>query len=250
MANLRIWPLDVGHITGDVSSFTYMRNYGTKMEQPCLIWYIEGASKRILVDTGPPDAEWSSKYHWPLTRTPEQEPLAALASIGRKPEDIEVVILSHLHWDHAFNNHLFPRAKFYVQKAELQYAVAPLPVHARGYEALTAGMRPDYLFKVPLTLIKGDAEICEGVSVMLTPGHSPGSMCVIVDTAEGKYVLATDTVPSYLNWENPDKVIPRLPSTIHVGLAEYFDSLAKIEAIRGAVLPGHDMKVLEKQVYP
>lgn len=249
MEDLRIRPIQVGTISGDKSALTYMCNYGVKYEQPALIWYIDGAEKKILVDTGPCDPEWSAKYHWPLTRTPEQEPATALKLAGIDPESIEIVILSHLHWDHAFNNHLFPNAEFIVQEAELRYAICPLPVHANGYEAVTIGMKPDYYTHTKYTVINGDQQIVPGVSVILTPGHSPGSQCVVVETKKGNYVIASDTVPLFENWEGTGH-IKHLPSTIHVGLVEYFESLEKIEKVADFVLPGHDMKVIEHQWYP
>lgn len=86
--------------------------------------------------------------------------------------------------------------------------------------------------------------------MVLTPGHSPGSMCVNVETAKGRYLIAADTVPLFENWNSPVPHIPHLPGTIHVGLAEYFASLDKIEKTADFVLPGHDPLVFEKSGYP
>ena len=248
--NLIIKPLDVGTLTGDRSNMTYLRNFGVKQTQPAIIWYIEGADKKILVDTGPCSPKWSQKHHWPLTRTKEQEPVNALKTIGINPEDIEIVILSHLHWDHAFNNHIFTNAEFIVQKAELEYAIAPLPVHMKGYESVAIGMKPDYFTHTKYTIIEGDKEIIPSVSVILTPGHSPGSQCIVVDTAKGKYVIAADTVPLYENWFDGPPHMPHIPNTIHVGLVEYFKSFEKIEKIADFILPGHEPKVFEHSQYP
>lgn len=107
-----------------------------------------------------------------------------LREIGVMPEDIEIVILIHLHWDHASNNGLFKNATFLVQKKELEYASSPLPVHLKGYEAPQSGMRPHYL-GVKYTVTSGDYEVVPGVSTILTPGHSPGSQCVAVETEKG-----------------------------------------------------------------
>src|SRR3972149_878825 len=83
---------------------------------------------------------------------PEQRPLAALARLGIRPEDIDIVINTHLHWDHCYNNHLFPRATIYAQRAELQYAIAPLPLHTWAlagdnvptYENLPGRFKPHF----------------------------------------------------------------------------------------------------------
>src|SRR5690606_25404041 len=125
-------------------------------------------------------------------------------------------------WDHAFNNHLFPNAEFFVQSAELRYAIDPLPVHMKGYEAVAIGMSPDYITKTKYTILNGDKQLADGIFVFTTPGHSPGSMSVAVDTLDGKYVIASDTVPLYDNWYNPVPHIPHLPNGIHWDLESYF----------------------------
>jgi len=225
-------------------------NYGMKIDIPVLIWYIEGAEKSILVDTGCCDPEWSRKYHFPdLVQSEEQKPINALSRIGVRPEDIDIVLLTHLHWDHASNNGLFKDATFLVQKKELEYAASPLPVHLKGYEAPQLGMHPHYL-GVKYTVIDGDYEVVPGVSTILTPGHSPGSQCVTVETGKGVYVIATDTVPLYDNWEGIPPLMPHIANAIHVGLVEYFESFKKIEQLADYVLPGHDPKVLEREHYP
>jgi glyoxylase-like metal-dependent hydrolase (beta-lactamase superfamily II) len=185
-----------------------------------------------------------------MERSPEEEPETALRNKGIDPEKIEIVILSHLHWDHAFNNNLFPNAEFFVQEKELRYAISPLPVHMKGYESMAIGMSPQYIVNTKYTIIDGDMDIVPGVSVILTPGHSPGSMCTVVETKEGKYGIATDTIPLWENWENPVPHIPHLPCSIHVGLIEYFDSLEKIEKSCDFILPGHDLKVFDQDQYP
>ena len=63
---------------------------------------------------------------------------------GLEPGDIDVVINTHLHWDHCSNNALFPKATFYVQRDELGYACAPLPVHRQAYEK-NPGLSPGWL---------------------------------------------------------------------------------------------------------
>jgi glyoxylase-like metal-dependent hydrolase (beta-lactamase superfamily II) len=98
---------------------------------------------------------------------------------GVRPEEIDVLILTHLHGDHASSLHLFPRARVLVQRDELRYAVAPLAPHRWAYESYPPlGLAADR-FEV----LDGDAEIAEGVSVHLTPGHPPGLQGVAVRTA-------------------------------------------------------------------
>ena len=247
--SVTIRPLCVGRVSVDKSLLTYLRNMGTVVTIPHVVWLIEGAPEKILVDTGPPSPEEASRYGFTLERSPDEDPIRALAAVGVTPEDIGVVILSHLHWDHASNNHLFPRARILVQREELRYAIAPLPTGLRGYGAPTCGMRPHYL-GMPLTTVQGDKELCHGISLLFTPGHTPGSQSVVVTTESGNYVIASDTVPTFENWRGYPPLIPHHPGGIHVDLTQCFASFDKIEAAADFVLPGHDMAVFEREVYP
>jgi glyoxylase-like metal-dependent hydrolase (beta-lactamase superfamily II) len=94
------------------------------MDFPLIAYYLEGGSYKIMVDTGgtPPDGiKWQ-----PYFRTENESLDKALQGIGVSPEEIDIVILTHLHWDHASNNHLFPKARFIVRK-EYDYLMAPEP---------------------------------------------------------------------------------------------------------------------------
>jgi glyoxylase-like metal-dependent hydrolase (beta-lactamase superfamily II) len=100
--------------------------------------------------------------------------------------------------------------------------------------------------------LDGDAEIVPGVKAILTPGHSPGSQALLVDTAKGLYVIAGDTITHFENMDVPagDSF---WPNAIYTDLSEYYGSLDRLRDLRdhgGFILPGHDMLVLEKSIYP
>jgi glyoxylase-like metal-dependent hydrolase (beta-lactamase superfamily II) len=247
--DLTIRPINLGTLRIDKSLNTYMVHCGVPLDQPMLAFYIEGASKRILVDTGPPDPDWAAKHHRPITVTDEQRLPRALSQVGVSVEEIDVVIHTHLHWDHAFNGQLFKNAQFFVQRSELAFAAAPIPTQIRGYQSPATGLVPPYL-GIRYTVLDGDAEIVPGVGVILTPGHTAGFQSVSVETKQGTYVIAGDTVPLYENWDGLPPYVPHIPNTIHVNLDEYFVSFSKIERVADVVLPGHDPRVLDHARYP
>jgi hypothetical protein len=74
------------------SNFTHGANQGVKIVAPLLFWFIEGADKRILVDSGGSDPQWAARYHHPIDRMVHEEPLNAVADLGLKPEDIDIII--------------------------------------------------------------------------------------------------------------------------------------------------------------
>lgn len=141
---------------------------------PVFGWLIERPEGNVLVDTGMVestpelDAEWGPVLReWP--------------DLG----DVVAVINTHLHFDHCGGNRRFAGTPTYVQRAELQAAVAP-----------------DYLeewVRFPgesYVEVEGDAELFDGVSVLFTPGHSKGHQSVLVETADGLTVLAGDVTYS------------------------------------------------------
>jgi N-acyl homoserine lactone hydrolase len=243
--DLVVRPLHVGTVRRDKSIFTYLKNVGTQIEVPLLAWYIQGNGHHILVDTGGHDPA-EGQLHPPYSRDSAQDPVAQLAALGARLEDIDVVILTHLHWDHAANLHLFPRARILVQREELRYAVAPLAPHRWAYESRP----PLSLTADRYEVIDGDADIVEGVSVHLTPGHTPGLQGVAVRAAGAVYFIAGDNVPLAEMWEAREKYgVPHWPGTIHVDLETYFESLRRTEQLGDVVLPSHDWSALDRTEY-
>ena len=103
--------------------------------------------RNILVDTGGGDPKSENillSGHAKTIRNPDERPDKALIKIGIRPEEIDTVILTHLHWDHCYNNHLFPQAEFVVQKKELITAVDPLPKFKTMYETFATGLVPPW----------------------------------------------------------------------------------------------------------
>ncbi|HEX7124224.1 MAG TPA: N-acyl homoserine lactonase family protein [Thermodesulfobacteriota bacterium] len=245
-----IHPLHVGDGERDRATFV-MGAPPQPITIPFVMFYVEADGRRILVDTGVGSPEATARRHHPMSQGPEQTPLAALARLGVRPEDIDVVVNTHLHWDHCSNNHLFPRATIYAQRAELQYALAPLPLHVWAYDSdglhEPSPLIPPFL-RARLTLIEGDLEIAPGVTIWHTPGHTPGLQSVVVRGASGRYVIASDNVPLLDNL--PGRHRPYFtPNGIHVDLSAYYRSFERIAAAGATILPSHDPSVLDRERY-
>jgi N-acyl homoserine lactone hydrolase len=141
---------------------------------PVFGWAIETADGTILVDTGMVDSTPELDAEWgPVLR--------AWPELG----DVRAVINTHLHFDHCGGNRRFAGTPTYVQRAELEAAVAPDYleewVHFPGESYVE---------------LEGDAELFPGVSVLFTPGHSKGHQAVLVDTDDGLTVLGGDVTYS------------------------------------------------------
>lgn len=251
METYEIIPLHVGEFPAfEKSNLTHQTGFGKKIVVPIIMYLIKGKDKCVLVDTGGSDEEWAIKYHYPLLRTDGQHPIQALKKVGIAAEDIEFVVNTHLHWDHCFNNILFPKAKIYIQKMEIQYAICPLPQHQLAYESYHVGLTAPWLKSITqIQDVEGDVAILPGIELVALPGHSPGFQGVLINTENGKYLIAGDCLSLFENWDaegNHNHILPG----IHYSFSEFHQTFSKIEKICDHILPGHDIKVFDHPKYP
>ncbi|MDP3734746.1 MAG: N-acyl homoserine lactonase family protein [Nanoarchaeota archaeon] len=248
---ITINPLRVGTIYCDKGkTITQGVDNGKMIYVPSVSWLIKTPTEKILVDTGMPDTHTSHSFHYHGSyQLPGERIDQALKINGIKPEEITKVILTHLHWDHCQNGHLLPNAIFYIQKKEIEFARNPSGTYFRSYDHPALGLTPAFE-QYPIKELDGDAEIAPGVSVILTPGHSPGHQIVVVHCSQ-TYVIAGDAVLCYDNLlpsMQQDYVLPGR----HKDSAETQKVIEKIIALAGAthrILPGHDEKVFRKKEY-
>lgn len=229
--------LDTGSSTVDRSVVTYLAGAGSVVRIPRVMWVLEGPAT-IVVDTSVPMGGLAHEFVGEqFTRTPDQEPANALRLGGVDPKDVSVVLLTHLHWDHAGNGELFPQARILVQERELRYAVAPGRFFARAFLAPQAGWSiPPYLLP-NLEVVRGEAPVLPGVSVVPVPGHTPGSQAVLVDTEAGRFCIAGDAVMSFANLEAD------CPPGFHVDVDQSMDSMDLLRRRADVILPSHDYGV-------
>ena len=150
----------------------------------------------------------------------DKEPLInALGKEGLTPEDIHVVIITHLDLDHIVNTYLFNRAKIFCKFRGGDY---PGQIHFPLEGCLE---RTDLLKK---------GLIDEDIELMLTPGHAEDMVSVIVNTPEGKVVVAGDAFPSK-EWMD----FTRQPSTIVTDVEKFNESRRKILDRADYIIPGH-----------
>ena len=172
-----IHPMVVGINETDQGVMTYLKGYGKRIYLPIYVFYLEGGPEKILVDTGleqfmvPAGVEEQCGFK-------VQEFEDALDGFGLKPEDIDIIIHTHLHNDHCENDYKCTNAKVYVQRREYEFFQNPHPVDHRYF--------PDLLDEVEVVQVDGDVEIVEGIQVLLTPGHTVGGQSVVVNTRPGQ----------------------------------------------------------------
>lgn len=247
---MRIYPLRTGTVRCNKSVVTQGRGYDEWIDVPATAWFIDAYHSKLLVDTGMCDTARADTYHYPgSTQEPHERIDNALRSIGVDVGDIDTVVMTHLHWDHCYNISLFKHARILVQRSEYRYALDPHPPYYASYEAEQLGLVAPFR-SVDLEQIDGDCEIAEGVTAIQTPGHSPGHQSVIVDCGSVRYGIAGDALMSYDNMEPS-----RLRATQFTMIGRYMDvvnawnSMSRIVDACDHVLPSHDMRVYDKEVY-
>ena len=162
---------------------------------------IESGGKRVLVDTGMGD-RWSEKEVRMYGIDRSTTLVGGLRARGLAPEDIDVVVNTHLHFDHAGGNTrreggrvvpTFPRARYVVQRGEWEDARHP-------HERSRASYREDDFVPVAeaaqLDFIDGEAEVAPGVRAVPVGGHTTHHQMVVVESGGETLVVPTDLLPT------------------------------------------------------
>ncbi len=247
----RIRPILTGTMKVDQGAYlTWGRGVGKEVVIPATAWLIEGARYPILVDTGMCDSERASRWHHQGIQEPGQDMVSRVRALGIEPEEVELLILTHLHWDHTYKMKEFSQARCVVHRRELAFALDPIPQYYRSYEAYQLGLTA--AFKgVEFELVEGERELLPGITVFPSFGHCPGHQAVEVRTERGPYVIAGDAVMVYDNVKgDPEVGLPLVPPGRFTSALESWESLKAIVGRATHVLPGHEMRVFDREMYP
>ncbi len=247
---MKIIPIKTGQIKCNKGmTITLGKDLDKTIYVPSTAWLILTSEKKILVDTGMCSSENATNYPDSVQGPNERIDLSLKKVAGISPEEIDIVIFTHLHWDHCANHDKFINAKFYVQRKELEFAKKPIPPYWNSYDFNKNNIEPSWK-NTKFELIDGDAEITPGVKVIATYGHSPGHQSVLVDTNKGTYCICGDAVMSYENFQFDEK--KRAKFTMigrYMDIIGTWESFEKIKTNSDFILPGHDFKVYEKEYY-
>jgi glyoxylase-like metal-dependent hydrolase (beta-lactamase superfamily II) len=225
------------------------------MRDPVHCWLVSDGKTRILVDSGMPDMpEVRRSLNVDGIGGGHESLRKALSEHGLEPKDIEFVIPTHLHFDHAFNLDLFPDACVLVQRDELFHAIDPVATQRIYY-------RRDIVIELinrkrgsQLRLLDGDLDFMAGIKLLKLPAHTPGMHVPIISTARGKVALVSDLGDHYRYWYPAD---PRasdkplrfmsgsfLPSPIRSeGERAFVAAMQRVIDHTDIVIPAHDFRI-------
>jgi N-acyl homoserine lactone hydrolase len=230
----KLFRLDCGRsLANDESVWTPGENVGRSIEFSSTCWLIKHGSDWLLWDAGVPESAHNDPRGWStlpklivyrLDRTLTDQ----LAEIGLTPHDITRVAISHTHGDHIGNVAMFANATILMQQAEHSWINSPDGPNDNVSQLMALARQ---LLGTPknLQLIDGAADVFGDGSVTLvpTPGHTPGHQSLLVNLKNfGFIILSGDVVHSEENFERD--IVPSLNTNKQ-------DSLASMETIRKLV---------------
>lgn len=239
-----IKPLLLGKTTVSKGQFTYFVDWKKEIWSPITSWYVKADGRNVLIDTGISLQDNQKYLHgnaYEEIKTFEQ----ALDSAGITPEDVDIIIQTHLHYDHCGNTRHCKNAKVIVQEDELNFAYSP---HALFYGSYNLSFLKDLKFNI----VSGDSEILPGIKVILIPGHTPGTQAISIETAKGKAVIS-GFCSIKDNFFPPEAMRLRWPVMapgVSVNSLQAFDSALKIKGLADIIIPQHDMEFAEKEQIP
>ena len=211
----------------------------------CLL--LEGGGRRILVETGNGD-KWSERDRGIYAIEEGSGIARRLRERGIEPETIDTVVLTHLHFDHIGGGTwrddsgalrpTFPRARHWVQRAELSDARSPHERNRASYLAENI----DPLVQLGLfEEVHGEQEVAPGVRVVPTPGHTQGHQSVLVEADGQAAFFCGDVIPTSLHVRLPYIMAYDLMPVVTLETKRRL--VERMVSQRWIVLWGHDLRL-------
>lgn len=236
----KLYFLPAGSCFLDQSAINRNLSPGKLVEVPVWVFLLETSDGPILIDTGMPDCFVNHPDYYKGTRregrlvpnmTEADRIDNVLKRAGYRTEDVQAVISSHLHLDHAGGNGFFRKAPIFLQQKEYDAAMGNDDYSPQ--ECRLPGLN--------YRLIDGDYEVAPGVQILFTPGHSLGHQSVLVKTQRTGYVLLMIDV-AYTR-ENFDDEVPFLSADPELTVRSIRQTKKLVEDVQPAVVfYGHDVE--------
>jgi len=241
MNNCIIHPIPLWEMKMTKSALTFRQGFEQTINPICYVWYIEGTKERIIVDAG-----LNTKHMSSLGAQAGKEIQTidtGLNRYGLTVNDIDIVIITHLHSDHVGSAYRFSKARFLIQKRELDFGRNPHPAFASGYNR-------EYYDTLNFQVIDGDFKVSDEVTALFTPGHTPGSQSVAVHTRNGTAVIS-GCCSLRENFDPPASFkMDVIPSGTPSNAFENYESLLRIKKLADIVIPNHDRAFLKVNDIP
>lgn len=235
-----------GPFTSKLAMVLWMEGWDQEIERNYYFWAVRSRSgETTLVDTGTGPTEAARRKLKNYVN-----PLDALARLNIKPEQVNKVVVTHIHFDHAGGMEIFPeafpKAKFYVQKKEFDFWIKNPIAKRKPFQGITDSLANKVLADLEgskrLVLVEGDRSIAPGLQLLLAPGHTVGLQALMVQTSKGKLILASDCAHIRRSFKED---IPSCLITDMVAWLKSYDKLRGKTSLE-LIFPGHDVMMLNE----
>jgi N-acyl homoserine lactone hydrolase len=242
----KLYRLDCGRsLANDESVWTPGKNVGRSIEFSSTCWLIKHGGNWLLWDTGVPESALNDPRGWStlpklIVYHLDESLTQQLAEIGLKPGDIGRVAISHTHGDHIGNVALFHNSTIMMQRAEYSWIHSPNGPNDNVNQLMALARK---LLGAPksLQLIEGDTDVFDDGSVTLvsTPGHTPGHQSLLVHLRNSGFILLSgDVVHSKENFQND--IVPSLNTNAAETIASMNEVRQLIARYRATFFINHD----------
>jgi glyoxylase-like metal-dependent hydrolase (beta-lactamase superfamily II) len=206
----------------------------------CFFWLLRNEARTVLVDCGFEKTRGESRGIRQVS-----DPLQLLSFFGVGADEVDHIILSHLHFDHVGNLGLFPNATFSIARAELDFWTGPhgsQPAVAAPVEREEVQAVLDLKRQGRLNLVDGSEHLFQGIRVTRVGGHTPGQLITEIATSSGQLVLASDAI-HYNDEMRFDRVY-----NVYTNVEELLQGYAMLRNLAAkpdtTVVAGHDPEVM------
>jgi N-acyl homoserine lactone hydrolase len=243
MAVRRMYLFSGGVLNADRSILLAGMDIGQKIKSPVTSVLLMLDQGPILIDTGlnpdgltNPEGAWGPRAkHIKPELTESDDIRNRLKEVGLRVEDVKMVVLTHLHWDHTGGLRFFTHCPIVVQKEEYRFAFQPDSFVAAQY------MSNHIHFPLQFRLLEGDQILVPGISVIKTQGHTPGHQSVLIRLSSGAYyIFAGDTISL------EDNLKYKIPGSNTWNAQQSTDSICRLEHLSqllpAEIIPSHDMR--------
>ena len=223
--------------------FELYREPDRELAMDYFVWVARNADRTVLIDCG-----FNERSGARRNRTMLCPPVEALRRIGVDAAEVSQLIVTHAHYDHIGNLLSFPAARIVVTDREFAFWTSPLsrkPLFMTSAEEADIDALRQLSEAGRIDFISGRASVAPGIEVVEIGGHTPGQLTVIVGTARGETVIASDALHYYeeMTQDRPFAHVTDVPA-MYAGFAW----LREQAAAGHSIVAGHDPQVMQR--YP
>jgi len=205
-------------------------------------WVLRNDERTIVVDTGFTPETAASHGRTITTSVPE-----GLAAVGVDPAAVDTLVITHCHYDHTGNTHLFTNAEVIISEKELDFWSGPI---SERFQLAMTLHRPDLELLQKwdkdgrVTKVGQSYNAIPGIEITEVGGHTPGQLILMVEGASGPVLLTSDAVHYYVEVEND------WPFIIATDVPEFYEALDTVKGLSEtpgvAYVAGHDPAVMDR----